>query len=147
MKTTFTLTTDDFAAYQRAVAALGATTAAAPAPAPVAAPAPAPVPTPPPVPVAAPAPVPAPPPAAAPAPAPVPAAPAPAPVPVAAQQHGAAPPGWTIQHVTSALQALGANPAKGGPAAVKAVLAEFGVTKVTDIDPARWPEVYAKATA
>ena len=132
MKTTFTLTTDDFAAYQRAVAALGATTAAAPAPAPVAAPAPAPVPTPPPVPVAAPAPVPA---------------PAPAPVPVAAQQHGAAPPGWTIQHVTSALQALGANPAKGGPAAVKAVLAEFGVTKVTDIDPARWPEVYAKATA
>jgi|LNFM01.2.fsa_nt_gb hypothetical protein len=137
MKTTFTLTTDDFAAYQRAVAALGATTAAAPAPAPVAAPAPAPVPTPPPVPVAAPAPVPAPPPAA----------PAPAPVPVAAQQHGAAPPGWTIQHVTSALQALGANPAKGGPAAVKAVLAEFGVTKVTDIDPARWPEVYAKATA
>lgn len=137
MKTTFTLTTDDFAAYQRAVAALGATTAATPAPAPVAAPAPAPVPTPPPVPVAAPAPVPAPPPAA----------PAPAPVPVAAQQHGAAPPGWTIQHVTSALQALGANPAKGGPAAVKAVLAEFGVTKVTDIDPARWPEVYAKATA
>lgn len=137
MKTTFTLTTDDFAAYQRAVAALGATTAAAPAPAPVAAPAPAPVPTPPPVPVAAPAPVPAPPPAA----------PAPAPVPVAAQQHGAAPPGWTVQHVTSALQALGANPAKGGPAAVKAVLAEFGVTKVTDIDPARWPEVYAKATA
>lgn len=145
--TTYTITTDNPNLYGRlfqmtldpANHAPGGSPAPAPvqaAPAPVAAPAPAPVPTPPPAAVTPP------PPAAAPAPAPVPAAP-----PPAAQQHGAAPPGWTIQHVQSALQALGANAAKGGPAAVKAILTEFGVTKVTDIDPARWPEVYAKATA
>ena len=49
--------------------------------------------------------------------------------------------------MTGALQALGANPAKGGPAGVKALLAEFGATKVTDVDPARWPELHSRATA
>lgn len=130
--TTYTITTDNPNLYGR----LFQMTLDPANHAPGGSPAPAPVPTPPPAAVTPPPPV------AAPAPAPVPAAP-----PPAAQQHGAAPPGWTIQHVQSALQALGANAAKGGPAAVKAILTEFGVTKVTDIDPARWPEVYAKATA
>lgn len=102
--------------------------------APAAAPAAPPVPA---APVAPPVP-------AAPVAPPAPAAPAPAP---AAVQHGEAPAGWTIQHVQSVLQALGANPAKGGPAAVKAILERFGVKKVTDINPAQWHEVYAAATA
>jgi hypothetical protein len=86
------------------------------------------------VPAAAPPPPPPPPPVAAPA-------------PVAQQQHGAPPPGWTIQHVQSTLQALGTNPAKGGPAAVKAILEQFGAKKIAEVDPARWPELYAAATA
>jgi hypothetical protein len=49
--------------------------------------------------------------------------------------------------VQSALQALGTNPAKGGPAAVKVVLEQFGAKKVAEVDPARWPELYAAATA
>lgn len=87
-------------------------------------------------------------PATAPAPAPVPAAPAPVatpPAPVAPQ--GEAPPGWTIAHVTGALQALGANAAKGGPAAVAALLTKYGAKSVTGINPALWPQVYADATA
>ena len=83
----------------------------------------------------------------APAPEPTPApAPAPAPAPVAAPQ-GEAPPGWTIAHVTGALQALGANAAKGGPAAVAALLTKYGAKSVTGINPALWPQVYADATA
>jgi hypothetical protein len=70
-----------------------------------------------------------------------------APAPVAQQQHGAPPQGWTIQHVQSALQALGTNPGKGGPAAVKAILEQFGAKKIAEVDPARWPELYAAATA
>ena len=147
-KPTFTFTTDDPALAAQALAmfsggkatALVATAlvATAPAPAPVpAAPAPAPVATPP-----APAPVATPPaPPTAPAPAPAPAA-APA-----AQPQGEAPPGWTIAHVTGALQALGANAAKGGPAAVAALLTKYGAKSVTGINPALWPQVYADATA
>ena len=145
MPNTFTFSTED-AALAAKIAALmsggpSAPAVAPPAPAPVAAaPAPAPVVAPP-----APAPVAAPP--APPAAAPVaPPAPAAAPAPAAQQQHGAPPPGWTIQHVQSAMQALGTNPAKG-PAAVKAILEQFGVKKVTEVDPARWPELYAAATA
>ena len=127
MPTTYTITTEDPNLYQRLFQmTLDPANHGAAQSAPVATPV-----TPPPPPVVA-----------APPPPPVVAAP-----PPAAQQHGAAPPGWTIQHVTSALQALGGNPATGGPAAVKAILAEFGVTKITDLDPARWPDVYAKATA
>jgi hypothetical protein len=66
--------------------------------------------------------------------------------PVAAPQ-GEAPPGWTLAHITGALQALGANAAKGGPAAVAALLAKYGVKSVTGINPALWPQVYAEATA
>ncbi len=63
-----------------------------------------------------------------------------------AEPHGPAPEGWTVQHVMSALQALGANPAKGGPAKVKEILTRFGAAKVGDLNPARWPEVYQAAT-
>jgi hypothetical protein len=52
-----------------------------------------------------------------------------------------------VEHVKSALQSLGGNAAKGGPAAVKALLAQFGAAKIGDVDPARWPELYAAATA
>jgi hypothetical protein len=81
-------------------------------------------------------------------PAPVPVAP-PAPVPVASPPaaRGEAPPGWTIQHIQGVLQQLATNPAKGGPQAVMNILQHFGVTTVRDIDPARWPEVYQMATA
>ena len=137
MPNTFTFSTED-AALAAKIAALmsggpSAPAAAPPAPAsaPVAAP-PAPVAAPPVPPVAAPV---------------APPAPVAAPAPAAQQQHGAPPPGWTIQHVQSALQALGTNPAKGGPAAVKAVLEQFGAKKIAEVDPARWPELYAAATA
>lgn len=94
----------------------------------------APAPSAPPV-AAAPAPVPTPPPAAAPAPA----APTPA--------HGPAPAGWTVDHVKSAATAFAANPAKGGPAALKAILTEFGAARAGEVDPARWPELYQRLTA
>ena len=143
MPNTFTFSTED-AALAAKIAALmsgGPSVPAVAPPAPAAVPAPAPVAAPP-----APAPV-----AAPPAPhvaAPVaPPAPVAAPAPVAQQQHGAPPQGWTIQHVQSALQALGTNPAKGGPAAVKAILEQFGAKKIAEVDPARWPELYAAATA
>ena len=144
MPNTFTFSTED-AALAAKIAALmsggpSAPAVAPPAPAPVAAaPAPAPV-------VAPPAPVAAPP--APPVAAPVaPPAPVAAPAPAAQRQHGAPPPGWTIQHVQSALQALGTNPAKGGPAAVKAILEQLGAKKIAEVDPARWPDLYAAATA
>ena len=79
-----------------------------------------------------------------------PAAPTPAPAPTpppAAQPAGDAPPGWTIDHVRGAAQALAQNPAKGGPAALKALLQKFGAKAISDLDPARWPEFYSEATA
>lgn len=140
MPNTFTFSTEDAALAAKIAALLsgGPSVPAVAPPAPAAASLPAPVAAPP-----APAPV-----AAPPAPAPVaPPAPVAAPAPVAQQQHGAPPQGWTIQHVQSALQALGTNPAKGGPAAVKAILEQFGAKKIAEVDPARWPELYAAATA
>jgi hypothetical protein len=141
MPNTFTFSTED-AALAAKIAALmsgGPSVPAVAPPAPAAAPAPAPVAAP----VAAP-PAPPAPPVAAPV---APPAPVAAPAPVAQKQHGEPPQGWTIQHVQSALQALGTNPAKGGPAAVKAILEQFGAKKIAEVDPARWPELYAAATA
>jgi hypothetical protein len=142
MPNTYTFTTDD-AALASKLAALMSGQPSAPAAAPPAAPAPVAAPPAPPAPVAAPAAPPAPP-VAAPV---APPAPVAAPAPVAQQQHGTPPPGWTIQHVQSALQALGTNPAKGGPSAVKAILEQFGAKKIAEVDPARWPDLYAAATA
>jgi hypothetical protein len=129
MPNTYTFTTDD-AALASKLAALMSGGPSAPAAAPPAAPA---------APAAPPAP-----PVAAPV---APPAPVAASAPVAQQQHGAPPPGWTIQHVQSALQALGTNPAKGGPSAVKAILEQFGAKKIAEVDPARWPDLYAAAAA
>lgn len=87
-------------------------------------------------------------PAAPAAPATPPAAPAAPTAPVAAAQpHGQAPEGWTIQHITGALAALGQNAAKGGPAAVAQILSDYGAKQVSQLDPAKWPEIYARATA
>ena len=136
---TFSITFGTYDEFADAVTKMGLHSSTLPVPAPAAAPAPAPAAAP-----AAPPAPPAPPPApAAPAPAPVP----PAPAPVAAAPQGEAPPGWTIAHVTGALQALGANAAKGGPAAVAALLTKYGAKSVTGINPALWPQVYADATA
>ena len=138
MPNIYTFSTEDTALAAKIAALMsgGPSVPAVAPPAPAAAPAPAPV--------AAPVAAPPAPPVAAPV---APPAPVAAPAPVAQQQHGAPPPGWTIQHVQSALQALGTNPAKGGPAAVKAILEQFGAKKIAEVDPARWPELYAAATA
>jgi len=135
MPNTFTITTDDADLHAKLLAVVNggaapaaAMTAASPA---LAAPT-----TTAPAPMAAPA---APVPPAAPAAAPAPAAPAVA--------HGPAPAGWTQEHIVSALGALGANAAKGGPAAVQKLLQEYGATSVSGLNPAQWPEIYAKATA
>jgi len=45
--------------------------------------------------------------------------------------------GWTIEHVRHALTTLAQNPTKG-PAAVKAILDEFGVSQVPQLNPATW---------
>jgi hypothetical protein len=44
------------------------------------------------------------------------------------------------------LQALGKS-GKGGPKAVKEILAQFGAADVSSINPARWHEVHAAAQA
>lgn len=142
MPVLYTIQTDDTNLYQRMFHMTLDPANHGPNPGPVA---------PPPAAAAAPAPLPVPaavtpPPPAAVAPPPAAVAPPPVTAPAPAA-HGPAPAGWTVQHVTSALQALGSNSAKGGPAAVKTILAEFGATKISDLDPARWPEVYARATA
>lgn len=146
MPNTYSFTTDDPALASKLAALMSGGPSAPAAAPPAAAPVAAPAPVAPPAPVAAPA-APAAPPAPPVAVPVAPPAPVAAPAPVAQQQHGAPPPGWTIQHVQSALQALGTNPAKGGPAAVKAILEQFGAKKIAEVDPARWPDLYAAATA
>lgn len=86
------------------------------------------------------APLPPPPPVVAP-----PAPPAPPAAPVV--QHGPAPEGWTIDHVRGAATTLAQTPAKGGPGKVKEIFAQFGAKKIDEVDPARWPELYALLTA
>ena len=72
-----------------------------------------------------------------------PAAPAaPVAAPPAAPAHGQAPPGWIIDHVKGAAEAFTKDPSKGGPAAMKAILDQFGAKRITGVDPARWPDLY-----
>ena len=69
-------------------------------------------------------------------------APTPAPVappPVAAK--GTAPEGWTEAHIAHAAKA---HADAFGPASLKALVQEFGASRATQIDPARWPEAYAR---
>ena len=79
---------------------------------------------------------PEPPPFAAPAPVPVASVAAP---PVAAR--GTAPEGWTEAHIAHAAKA---HADTFGPASLKALVQEFGASRATQIDPARWPEAYAR---
>lgn len=71
-----------------------------------------------------------------------------APPVAAAPAHGAAPEGWTIDHVRGALTAMAQNPAKG-PAAVGALLSKYtgGAPDLKLVDPAQWPNLYSEATA
>ena len=76
-----------------------------------------------------------------------PAAQAPVVAPPAAEPpkpKGEAPPGWTREHITSA--ALAHSQTKG-PASLKAIVEGFGEKKATEVDPARWPDLYAALTA
>lgn len=57
---------------------------------------------------------------------------------------GEAPPGWTRDHITSAALAHSQNK---GPASLKAIVESFGEKKATEVDPARWPDLYAALTA
>lgn len=97
-----------------------------------------------PVPPAAPAAPPAPPAAAAPPPAP-PAAPAPAPAapPAATKPRGEAPAGWLFDHI----QAIGGNvlqSPKGGPAKLAELLKKYDAAKLSEVDPAQWPNFYGE---
>lgn len=73
--------------------------------------------------------------------------PAPPAAPPAAPAHGQPPPGWTIEHIKSAGEAFTKDPSKGGPAAMKAICEAFGAKRLTTVDPARWPDLYAALTA
>lgn len=91
----------------------------------------------------------APPPPAPPAPAAVaPVAPPPPAGPVATSytdpSNGAT---YTLQHVQTALQGLGNNPAKGGPAAVQAILKKYNLTSLTDTPAHLLPLLYNDAVA
>lgn len=52
-------------------------------------------------------------------------------------------PGWTVEHPRSALAALAGVK---GPAAVAGVLQKFGITAISDADPATWHLIHAAAT-
>lgn len=65
---------------------------------------------------------------------------APPPAP-AKKPKGEAPAGWTKEHIVNAAKTHGEV---HGPAALKAIAESYGEKKVTDVDPALWPQLYGQ---